>query len=344
MAILLILNDMAASNIVLTVIFSILVSIGLVGNFLVCLIIAYYRDMRSTMNYLLLNLAFADMLTVLFVSPQYIFIHTFTHPQGTTGNYLCKFITGGNLSWIGGVASVFALVSIAFERYYAVIYPHRQGFISRTTLRIIITSCWIFSVLFNSPLFYVIRYDPGANFCMEVWPNTVYPKINSLCWFLVVGVIPVLIMGVLYTRVVYSLWIKKDERAETTQQAVKRVRKKVTKMVIIVSVIYAICWFPQLTIYLLSYFSPSTSFGSLPYIISVAMVVINSAVNPVIYSLQNERFRKHLKMCVCRIKKRVQPQTDGEQSVRPSVIHTERNDPKESLEMTTSLPSAAGTK
>ncbi|XP_031575007.1 QRFP-like peptide receptor [Actinia tenebrosa] len=331
---------MAASDIVLTVLFSILISIGVIGNFLVCLIIAYYRDMRSTMNYLLLNLAFADMLTVLFVSPQYIFIHSFTHPQGTTGDYLCKFITGGNLSWIGGVASVFALVSIAFERYYAVTAPYRQGFITTKTLRIIITSCWIFSILFNCPLFYAIRYDARADYCMEVWPNTVYPKINSLCWFLVVGVIPVLIMGVLYSRVVYSLWIKKDERGErTTQQGVKRVRKKVTKMVIIVSMIYAVCWFPQLTIYLLSYFSPTTSFGGLPYIISVAMVTINSAVNPVIYSLQNERFRKHLKTCVCHVKRRVQPQTDGEQHAKPSVIHADLTQPQQSIRMTPSLPS-----
>ena len=89
--------------------------------------------------------------------------------------------------------------------------------------------------------------------------------------------------------------------------AVKRIRKKVTKMVIMVSIIYVICWFPQLTMYLLSYATTSNTFGDLGYVISVVMVTVNSAVNPTIYSFQNERFRKHLKQLVFRKRGRVMP-------------------------------------
>ena len=78
---------------------------------------------RTSINFLLLNLAVADMTVATFFAPAYIFYHTF-HPDGVTGTMLCKLITGGPLSWIGSGASVFTLVAIAIERYYTVIYAH----------------------------------------------------------------------------------------------------------------------------------------------------------------------------------------------------------------------------
>ena len=76
------------------------------------------------MNFLLLNLAVADMMVALFIVPRFILVHFFTHPDGMTGTLFCKLLTGGNLTWIGGAASIFILVAIAFERYYAVMYPY----------------------------------------------------------------------------------------------------------------------------------------------------------------------------------------------------------------------------
>ena len=75
------------------------------------------------MNYLLINLAIADMTLATFFAPRYIFMHTFTHPDGMTGKVLCLLVTGGNLAWVGSGASVFTLVVIAIERYHAVINP-----------------------------------------------------------------------------------------------------------------------------------------------------------------------------------------------------------------------------
>ena len=77
------------------------------------------------MNYLLINLAVADIMVALFVAPRFLLSHSFTHPAGATGTLFCKLLTGGNLTWIGGAASVFTLVAIAFERYYAVMHPYR---------------------------------------------------------------------------------------------------------------------------------------------------------------------------------------------------------------------------
>ena len=70
-----------------------------------------------------MNLAVADMLVGLFFTPQYIFMHMFTHPDGVTGTVLCRLLTGSNVAWVGGATSVFTLVVIAIERYSAVMDP-----------------------------------------------------------------------------------------------------------------------------------------------------------------------------------------------------------------------------
>ena len=285
-------------EITLTVFFSVLVLSGLVGNVLVCLVVFLNRTMQTPINYLLVNLAVADISTLAFISPQYIFIHAFNHPTGATGDFLCKFITGGNISWIGGVASVFSLVAISFERYQAVINPYSQASkFSLNKVKIIAVCCWIFTTVFNLPLFFVIYYDKEKTFCLEAWPSAVYGKLNSILWLLIVGIIPAAIMISLYSKVVYRLWFQRVN--EVTQIAVRKSRKKVTKVALIVSVIYAISWFPQLTVYVLSNYQNNIEFGDFAYIVSVVMVTFNSAVNPVIYAFQSERFRQHFKQLLC---------------------------------------------
>ena len=79
---------------------------------------------RTPINHLLVNLAAADICYATFIIPTIILSHNVGHPEGVTGTVLCTIITGGNLAWIGGHASMVTLLVIAVERYSAVIYPY----------------------------------------------------------------------------------------------------------------------------------------------------------------------------------------------------------------------------
>ena len=84
-----------------------------------------------------MNLAIADMTVATFLAPRYIFLHTFIHPDGVAGNILCRLLTGGNFAWVGAGASVFTLVTIATERYFAVMYPfENKGKLSSRKLKV----------------------------------------------------------------------------------------------------------------------------------------------------------------------------------------------------------------
>ena len=71
-----------------------------------------------------MNLAIADMTVATFLLPKYVFVHTFTHPDGDADR--CRLLTGGNFAWIGGGTSVFTLVAVATERYFAILHPFEK--------------------------------------------------------------------------------------------------------------------------------------------------------------------------------------------------------------------------
>ena len=292
----------------LTLALSVIILINLLGNGLVCLVVLRYRHMRVPINYLLVNLAVADILVAFSITPQYVINSTFHHPNGTVGDYMCKFITGGNFIWIGGLISAFSLVVIAVERYLAVVRP-LDGRSRLTTHRLIavVTAGWMFALLYNLPLFFVVRHKDGGNqSCTEQWPNKTLAKSFTVACFFVYGVVPIGTMACLYSRIIYKLWEGGIRATQLSEQARIRARLKVTKMVVVVSIMYAVCWLPNLVTYMLSQFKPEllghgAYFYSFPFVVSVVLVGLNSAMNPFIYTLHSTKFRQFIRLAItCR--------------------------------------------
>lgn len=97
----------------------------------------YFCSHRIPINYLLLNLAVADILYATFIAPDTFLKLVSTLPGGMTGIVLCKLIIGGNVAWVGAVASVVTLVAIAIERYYAIVHPlGNEGHLTKHRLKV----------------------------------------------------------------------------------------------------------------------------------------------------------------------------------------------------------------
>lgn len=294
-------------HIAFAIFFSILIFINLVGNTLVILAVALNKPMRSPINYLLINLATADIVVAVFIGIPFVVTPSLTHPEGKTGDVLCKLFTGGNVGWIGALASVFTLVAVAIERYGAVLYPHSQkGKLTKTKLIILVVLCWSLSALWAIPGFIAVTYIPEIKSCAHSWSKPIYAHFYTVGWSVVAGVIPIGILGALYSRMVYHLWLKKDNVREETQKALKRHRKRVTKMVVFVTVIYVLCWVPELLIYFLGFTGTITLVG-IHHAIASALIVFNSSVNPIVYSLQSSQFRKHLADLICCKRNKISP-------------------------------------
>ena len=77
-----------------------------------------------------------------------------------------------------------------------------------------------------------------------------------------------------------------------------RVRKRVTLMVVAVSVICGICWGTSVVVYVLRDVA-SYNIGPVPVTIVDTMTLFNSAVNPFVYALLNQQFREKIKGMIC---------------------------------------------
>ena len=77
-----------------------------------------------------------------------------------------------------------------------------------------------------------------------------------------------------------------------------RVRKRVTLMVVAVTVIFGICWGTNEVVYAIE-FVASYYTGPIPMAIANTMVLVNSAVNPFVYALLNQQFREKMKKMLC---------------------------------------------
>ena len=72
-------NLEAVVSIVVPIFFSLIVLIGFVGNLLVVLVVTFNKQMRNTTNILIMNLAVADLLFIVFCVPFSATAYAFPH-------------------------------------------------------------------------------------------------------------------------------------------------------------------------------------------------------------------------------------------------------------------------
>ena len=170
----------------------------------------------------------------------------------------------------------------------------------------IIIACWSYAFIVDIPPFLVINYNEQRDFCTEFWPNNNLAKVYTVLMFSLDFALPVLLMAALYSKVVYNLWFRRQSTAEVAQLAMLRSRKKVTKMVLIVTVIFGLSWMPVLTLYMLSYHLPNQfEYASIFHNAAVVFICVNSSINPFIYSFQMRGFKTEIKKLVTFNKTRV---------------------------------------
>ncbi|XP_068734262.1 RYamide receptor-like [Montipora capricornis] len=254
--------------------------------------------MRTPINYLLVNIAVADIVYSIFHVSELIFRHIPTKPEGLSGKEFC-FLRDSSIQWIGAGCSAPTLVVIAVERYFAVRNLHgNQRNLSKKTLKVIIPSCWIFSIVLALPAFFETNHKVDTNECLpqERWID----QLKIVSWSVSIFFFCV-VMAALYSRVIYTLWFKYPGGLvlPPDQQALLKVRKRITLMVVTVTAIFTLVWYSDTVLHLLErfyFFKPLP----LPIAIVHTMLMFNASFNPFAYALLNQRFRVKIKEMVFR--------------------------------------------
>ena len=165
---------------------------GIVGNFLVIVVLLHRRSKNRTTDTLLGWLAFADFFTSVFLIPipRPVYI-----PKTWLGEVYCRLVFTQSLLWASITVSAYLLMSISVERYIAEVYPlHFKRLITRRRVSTLIGFIWVHSVL--SQLFTLFAYtvDTFTNKCKEQYINRLTKTIVAFNWFCLLLVVPCLTM------------------------------------------------------------------------------------------------------------------------------------------------------
>jgi len=145
-------------SIVLAALFSIVLVFNAAGNSLVIYIISTNKVRKSVTNYLLLNMAVADLIVGIFAAPGYIVQPFIRHPSGRDGDLMCKLNSGEHIASIASEASLVTMVTLSVERFYAVCLPHKfQQTFTIKRAKILMAISWVHAMLTHTP-FVIFSY------------------------------------------------------------------------------------------------------------------------------------------------------------------------------------------
>ena len=295
-----------------TTAYIVLLLLTLFGNVMVIHIIRRNPTLRSTVDLLIVNMCISDLLIPLFAIPyriREIYVGN-EWIDGDLGSILCKLVPFA--MDVTTAVSILSMLAIAVERFRAVVYPTKPTLITVSRIRQVVAPIWALPSLTYSFYFYTFsnRETETKTYCFARWyqdkeRHLKAEKIFFTSNIALLVIIPMLLITVLYTAVVVSLHRQKSRMTSHLSSEPLRRRakqnRKITFMLITVVVVFASAYVPFGVLLLLSFYSPPTvqKFDSFLGFVSIFLVNVTSAVNPIIYFTFNDRFRQDLRKIIC---------------------------------------------
>ncbi|XP_063233690.1 trissin receptor-like [Bacillus rossius redtenbacheri] len=189
--------------------YTIVFSFCFFGNLLVILVVTLSRRLRSITNFFLANLAVADLCVGTFCVFQNL--STYLCDSWVLGDTMCKLYQFvHSLSY---TASIFILVVICTERYFAIIHPITcKQILTPTRLVLVIVVVWLMSAAYSAPRFFWVRTfvnhldnNVTETICAPQ-RNKYNSKLFDVINFAVLYLAPLCVMTVLYSLIAAGLW------------------------------------------------------------------------------------------------------------------------------------------
>ncbi|XP_078357199.1 rhodopsin, GQ-coupled-like [Oculina patagonica] len=268
------------------------------------------KDLRTMLNFFVLNLAAADLLVSFASMP--VSIITVASKTWIFGNAACVLF--GFVTIVSFISSVSSLGLIAINRYFYIVkwqtYDRTFSTAKGSLCAILV---WVFSIALASPPLFGwagYRYIPSKSYCFVYWQSDVYYMyfMIATCFF---G--PLTVMALSYYKILSFTRKHKRELAtfrnrnnskdtdfaSSSQGSLTRLRisaeeTKITHTLVIVVACFVFCWAPFAVTMFFDVYYPhplprGVHFGSL------LLGYANSMFNPIFYGVRNAGFRKGFK-------------------------------------------------
>lgn len=269
----------------LSVVIVVLCSIIILENLLVLIAVFRNKKFHSAMFFFIGNLAFSDLLA----GSAYIANIFLSGPRTFNLLPVQWFIREGT-TFIALAASVFSLLAIAIERYVAITEVKVYGSNKTCRMFLLISTCWITSILLGGLPIMGWNCINDMDTC-----SAVLPLYSRRYIFFVMTIFSVILLSIVILYVRIYLIVRSSHQEATNSPAYA-----LLKTVTIVLGVFIMCWLPAFTVLMMDTFC---SKGSCPILADAdkffAFATLNSALNPVIYTLRSKDMRKEFLRVLC---------------------------------------------
>ena len=268
-------------------------------NSIVLAVVRHIRSMQTVTNYLLANVALADLLTLIWPSN----MSSFLGPNigNATGNFLCKFIDFFPLVTMS--VSALTLATLAVERYQGLVKPFSSRLkLTKKSVIYVIFVVWIVAFAFLTPFLLFTEFNKEKDQCLHSFTST-GGAVVVVIFTIVTVLIPCVTITFCYFRIIKGLYFSNeilDARAanEVVLEEDTRMKKKLVTTLVIVTTFFIVCHAPY-TVLLIMVVTGTTTKGILW--LTIFVVYCNSMLNPILYALRSANYREGIKrICRCR--------------------------------------------
>ena len=263
-----------------TIAYAVIMIAAFIGNTLLIYIVWKKPETRSLTGFLFVNMAVADLLNAVFHMPVYITHFYVFDMSAVQGVLLCRF--SFYLVHVLMTASIFSPVVMAFDRYFAVVHPFR-GIIWFRKAKIIIPVIWVASLTLMAITPVVSKLKSGK--CYYIEENM--PMLPFWTYILLINyILPLAIISALYVTVARKLWfheIPGQDENSLSQPGEQIPKKRVVRTLIIVVVVFAVCWLPLQVVRMDYAVKGMMLFDPILIYFAYWLSQANSAINPWLY-------------------------------------------------------------
>ena len=308
---------LSGQDIAFAVVYSFIVIIGVPANCIVITIVRKTPSMHTTTNFLLMNLAIADLTTLLFCPGIYDFSLNKVHLDKTVGDFICKFFAGNSVLPVTIRAATLIVATISLERYLALVKPFQSGLrLTEKRVPYAVAVLWAISILSCIPDFMTNTIDPNPLStypCIRPWNLDEYFHHKGFIIFTSVlfGIIPCLVVFFCYFELFRGLFVTNTICATPadgpSSQVLedRRAKKQLVKLLMCLTILFAICTLP-LTLYFfyltaIDKIMVDNNRERLFFVHRVVrfLLTANSFFNPLVYAFQSSNYRDGFKRIFC---------------------------------------------
>ena len=292
-----------------TLFFSFVIVVGLTGNSLVVATLSRWREMRTPCNLLIANICAADLGVCILAAPLRIIE---IYRGWLFGDVLCYILAP--LQDVFVVVSVVTHTVIALERHRAIVAPFKPKMTLhcvKMAVPVIWISCYVTS---GVPILILLhtKLSPNGHFiCYALFPSDGYKVAYEMYLVVFFIILPLVLQSAAYVNVIRAL-IKAQNNilsmSNSHQQNVSmtktfseraRQKKRVVRMLMVLMLVFQVCYLPRGVIMLIHEFSPETTAKTeflYANLTTLVMFYVKHVINPIILSAMSKDFRPG---CLC---------------------------------------------